>query len=228
MKPLDRITKRAFDLLLSAIGIVLLSPIFAIISVLVALESFPVFFVQKRVGRNGELISVMKFRSMKRNADASNTVTVGGDPRISRLGAFLRRYKLDELPQLINVLLGKMSFVGPRPDMPGFADKLMGEDRDILTLRPGITGPASIFFRYEEEILSKVDNPQSFNSDVIWPIKVAINKDYLHECTILLDICYITATILPFMTHSLCKMPDSPRTPAELAECQTKFFPKGN
>lgn len=124
------------------------------------------------------------------------TVTTTGDIRITQLGAKLRRWKLDELPQLWNVLKGDMSFVGPRPDVPGFMDRLQGEDRAILTLRPGITGPATLKYRNEEEILSKVPDPETYNSEVIWPDKVKINLQYLHNWSLIGDLRYIKQTVI--------------------------------
>ncbi len=125
------------------------------------------------------------------------SITVEKDPRISGLGALFRKTKLDELPQLFNVLIGKMSFVGPRPDVPGYADKLQGADREMLTLRPGITGPASLYFRNEESLLLQKEDPFKYNDEVLWPQKVKINLDYLHHYSLAYDIKLILATVLP-------------------------------
>ncbi len=127
----------------------------------------------------------------------ATTVTTTNNPRITRTGAFLRRFKLDELPQLVNIIAGDMSFVGPRPDVPGYADKLEGEDRAILTIRPGITGPASLEFRNEEETLAEVEDPEKYNLEVIWPKKVKINRAYIEQYTFAKDIIYILKTIFP-------------------------------
>ena len=127
---------------------------------------------------------------------SGSTVSVAGEARITPLGATLRKYKLDELPELWNVLIGDMSFVGPRPDVPGYADKLQGEDRIILTLRPGITGPATLKYRNEEELLATVDNPQQYNDEVIYPDKVRINRQYAEHISLVTDIKIILATLL--------------------------------
>ncbi len=155
----------------------------------------PVLFRQQRVGRKGHLFTMVKFRTMLVN-HGGNSVSVAGESRITPLGSVLRRWKLDELPELWNVLLGDMSFVGPRPDVPGYADTLTGEDREILQLRPGITGPASMKYRNEEEILSAVENPQKYNDEVIFPDKVRINRLYLHDHSFFLDLKMIVATVL--------------------------------
>ena len=155
----------------------------------------PVLFRQQRVGRKGRLFTMVKFRTMLVN-HGGNSVSVAGEIRITPLGSVLRRWKLDELPELWNVLLGDMSFVGPRPDVPGYADTLTGEDREILQLRPGITGPASMKYRNEEEILSAVENPQKYNDEVIFPDKVRINRLYLHDHSFFLDLKMIVATVL--------------------------------
>jgi lipopolysaccharide/colanic/teichoic acid biosynthesis glycosyltransferase len=154
------------------------------------------FFTQKRVGRRGKLFKMIKIRSMRPVKGFSTNVTTKKDPRISKIGAFFRQTKLDELPQLFNVLIGRMSFVGPRPDVPGYADKLEEEDRIMIELRPGITGPASIFFKDEEEILANQNNPQQFNDEVIWPSKVEINKWYYRNYRFIDDIQYILMTVI--------------------------------
>ena len=155
----------------------------------------PVIFKQKRVGRNGKLFTMYKFRSMTVGHGGSS-VSVAGESRITPLGAKLRKYKLDELPELWNVLIGDMSFVGPRPDVPGYADQLKGEDRDVLKLRPGITGPASLKYRDEEELLAKQSDPQKYNDEVIFPDKVRLNLYYLRRYSFLKDIQMIFATVL--------------------------------
>ena len=171
--------KRLFDFVASLFGLIFLSPLLLIISLMIKLSSKgPILFRQKRVGKNGLIFTLVKFRSMTVVQHSNSTVSVKGDMRITNIGAFLRRFKLDELPELWNVLLGEMSLVGPRPDVPGYADKLEGEDRLILKLRPGITGPASLKYANEEEILAKVAHPEEYNKNVIFPDKVRINLDY--------------------------------------------------
>ena len=152
-------------------------------------------FTQKRVWRYGRLFTIHKFRSMMVSHNGSS-VSVAGEARITPLGATLRKYKLDELPELWDVLIGNMSFVGPRPDVPGYADQLQGEDRRILELRPGITGPASLKYRDEEELLATVENPQEYNDKVIYPDKIRINLYYLQHYSFVKDIQMIVCTVL--------------------------------
>lgn len=155
----------------------------------------PVFFKQQRVGQNGKLFTMVKFRSMS-VVHSGSSISVKGESRITPLGEKLRVYKLDELPELWNVLLGEMSFVGPRPDVPGYADQLVGKDRDILKLKPGITGPASLKYKNEEEILAKQDNPIQYNDTVIYPDKIRINLLYLERHSLKLDLQLIFQTVL--------------------------------
>ena len=155
----------------------------------------PAIFKQTRIGRHGKPFTMYKFRTMTVNHGGSS-VSVAGESRITPLGAVLRRYKIDELPELWNVLIADMSFVGPRPDVPGYADALTGDDREVLLLRPGITGPASLKYRNEEEILAAVDNPQIYNDTIIFPDKVRINRYYLHNYSFVSDIKMILCTVL--------------------------------
>ena len=188
--------KRIFDLFFSSLFLVILFPIFLLISLLVKLSSKgPVFFIQKRIGRYGQHFNMIKFRSMLDKLEDKNSVTCKGDYRITKFGKFLRKYKLDELPELVNVIIGDMSLVGPRPDVPGYADKLNNEDRLILNLRPGITGPATLKYSNEEKILSLQKNPTKYNDEVIYPDKVKINLDYYYNNSIWLDIKIIFATV---------------------------------
>ncbi|MCQ2256439.1 MAG: sugar transferase [Bacteroidaceae bacterium] len=188
--------KYLFDRLTAFVGLWFLWPVLLIIWILIRIKmpGGPAIFSQKRVGRNGELFTMYKFRSMTVGHGGSS-VSVAGESRITPFGAKLRKYKLDELPELWNVLIGDMSFVGPRPDVPGYADKLEGEDRLILKLRPGITGPASLKYRNEEEILAKVDDPQKYNDEVIYPDKVKINLDYYYNNSLIGDVKLIIQTI---------------------------------
>ena len=188
--------KRFFDLTFSLIGILILFPLMLIISLVIKLDSKgPIFFIQNRVGKGGKLFPMIKFRSMSVFQTSKSTVSVKGDIRITKVGSFIRKYKLDELPELWNVLLGHMSIVGPRPDVKGFADELKGEDRKILNLRPGITGPASLKYANEEELLSYQENPEVYNKKVIFPDKVRINLDYYYNQNLILDLKIIFATI---------------------------------
>lgn len=191
------VLKILFDRVVALCGLILLWPLFIVIAILIKMQmpDGPVLFTQKRVGRNGRIFKMFKFRSMHVEHDGSS-VSVAGEARITELGKILRKYKLDELPELWNVLKGDMSFVGPRPDVPGYADVLVGDDREILKLYPGITGPASLKYRNEEEILADVDNPKQYNDEIIFPDKVRINRYYLHHYSFFMDIKMIVATIL--------------------------------
>jgi lipopolysaccharide/colanic/teichoic acid biosynthesis glycosyltransferase len=188
--------KRLIDFIMSFTALILLSPFLLFISILVKISSNgSILFVQERVGKNGILFKMIKFRTMYEDHNDNNTISVKGDSRITKLGYFLRKYKIDELPELINVLFGDMSFVGPRPDVKGYADKLKGDHRKILKLRPGITGPASIKFINEELLLSQQKNPKYYNDNVIYPEKVRINLDYFYNNSIWIDFKIIFATI---------------------------------
>ena len=197
--------KFLFDRLMALIGLLFLWPILLVVALLIKIKmpGGPAFFTQKRVGRNGKLFTMYKFRSMTVSHSGSS-ISVAGESRITPLGSVLRKYKLDELPELWNVLIGDMSFVGPRPDVPGYADKLQGEDRLILQLRPGITGPASLKYANEEDILALVDDPIRYNDEVIFPDKVKINLDYYYIHTFLGDIKFIFQTI--FRSYKLAEI----------------------
>ena len=190
--------KYLFDRIVSLIGMLCLCWLYLIVAILIKVKmSGPVLFVQERVGKDGKLFKVHKFRSMRmrREDEAFTGVAAAETDRITPLGEKLRKYKLDELPELWDVFIGKMSFVGPRPDVPGYADKLEGEDREILKLRPGITGPASLKYRNEEELLAQVDDPQRYNDEVIYPDKVRLNLYYLHYRSFWMDLKIIFATV---------------------------------
>jgi lipopolysaccharide/colanic/teichoic acid biosynthesis glycosyltransferase len=190
------IIKFLFDRIFAFIGIILALPLLIVIPVIIITGSKgPVLFRQKRVGKDGRLFTLIKFRTMVSN-DGRNSITAKSDPRITRVGAFLRRWKLDELPELFNVLTGDMSFVGPRPDVPGYADRLEGGDRKILLLRPGVTGPATLKYLDEEEILSGVSDPQKYNDEVIFPDKVRINLNYLENFSFTGDLKIIFYTLI--------------------------------
>ena len=189
--------KYIFDRLMSFIGLLFLWPVLLVVAILIRVKmpGGPVIFTQRRVGRNGKLFTMYKFRSMTVGHGGSS-VSVAGESRITPLGAKLRHYKLDELPELWNVLIGDMSFVGPRPDVPGYADQLKGADRDVLKLRPGITGPASLKYRDEEDLLAGQADPQKYNDEVIFPDKVRINLYYLHHYSFIKDFQMIFCTVL--------------------------------
>ncbi len=188
--------KRIIDVFVSILGLTILSPLFLLLSIFIKISSRgPVFFIQKRVGQDGKIFKMIKFRTMYIYQTSDSTISIKGDDRVTRLGRFLRKYKLDEFPELINVLIGDMSLVGPRPDVCGYADRLVKTDRDILKIRPGITGPASLKYINEEEILAKQDDPKTYNDEVIYPDKVKINLDYYKNQSIWLDFKIIFATI---------------------------------
>lgn len=189
--------KWIFDRLMALIGLLILWPVLLVVAILIRIKmpGGPVIFKQRRVGRNGKLFTMYKFRSMTVGHGGSS-VSVAGESRITPLGAKLRHYKLDELPELWNVLIGDMSFVGPRPDVPGYADQLKGKAREVLKLRPGITGPASLKYRDEEDLLAKQADPQKYNDEVIFPDKVRINLYYLHHYSFIKDIEMIICTVL--------------------------------
>ena len=205
------ILKWIFDRLVSFIGLLFLWPVLLITAILVKIKmpGGPAFFVQKRVGKDGRLFDCHKFRTMTVKHNGS-TVSVAGDSRITPLGAKLRHYKLDELPGLWDVLIGNMSFVGPRPDVPGYADKLTGADRDVLKLRPGITGPATLKYRLEDEMIAEYvaqkhssgDKREAqeiaveYNDTVIYPDKVRLNCYYYHHYSFIKDIQMIVCTVL--------------------------------
>lgn len=192
----QKIIKQTFDFLTSIILLLLLSwfIIFIIFLATLSTKRFGLF-TQKRVGFKGQLFSIYKIRTMKVVLNTKTTVTTIKDSRITQFGHFLRKYKLDELPQIFNVLKGDMSFVGPRPDVPGFADELKEEDRIILDIKPGITGPASLYFQNEEKILADQISPEKYNREIIWPKKVEINKAYIKEFSFLNDLKYLYRTI---------------------------------
>ena len=214
------ILKLIFDKVVSFIGLLILWPVLLVVALLIKWKMpGPILFCQQRVGRYGEIFTVYKFRTMtvKREAAVASrdseatSIASQEQSRITPLGEKLRRYKLDELPELWNVLKGDMSFVGPRPDVPGYADQLQGEDREVLLLRPGITGPASLKYRNEEDILEAVDEAlqkgrsglpmgittvQEYNDNVIYPDKVRLNRYYLHHYSFIKDIQMIVCTVL--------------------------------
>jgi lipopolysaccharide/colanic/teichoic acid biosynthesis glycosyltransferase len=187
--------KRLFDFIIALLGLVILLPFFIVIGFLIKIyDNGPVFFKQKRAGRHGKLFTICKFSTMIINHGGS-TVSVKGEKRITTFGEYLRKYKLDELPELWNVLKGDMSLVGPRPDMPEYANKLIGEEKLILKLRPGITGPATLKYSNEEELLTYAQDPQKYNDEIIWPDKVNLNLTYYYNRSFFGDIILILQTI---------------------------------
>jgi lipopolysaccharide/colanic/teichoic acid biosynthesis glycosyltransferase len=192
----NQFIKRSFDFVVSTMGLILTGWIVIPAYIAASIDTRKGgFFTQTRIGKNGNPFTVIKIRTMRYIPSVNTTVTTTHDPRITPLGRFFRKTKIDELPQLINVFLGHMSFVGPRPDVPGFADKLSGDDRIILSVRPGITGPATLKYKNEEEILAKQVDPEKYNREVIFPDKVRLNREYVENYSFEKDIKYILQTI---------------------------------
>jgi len=194
----DALLKRGFDITLSA-AILLTCWWIIALAVWVARRDTGSsgLFRQRRIGLYGQEFEILKIRTMRNLDGIETTVTRSGDARITKLGRFLRRTKIDELPQLWNVLKGDMSFVGPRPDVPGYADHVKGKARIILSVRPGITGPASLKYRNEEEILMHTDDYEKYNREIIFPNKVIMNIDYVNNYSFWMDLIYIFRTISP-------------------------------
>jgi len=193
-----KLEKRLFDIAASAIGLLVLWPVFLVIAVLIKLEDGgPVFYRQERIGYKGSPFKIWKFRTMVVNADKlGKPLTVGRDPRITRVGYWLRKFKLDELPQLLNVLLGEMSLVGPRPEVPQYMALYTPEQRKVLDLVPGITDPASIKFANEAELLAEASNPEKFYIEHIMPTKIRLNMEYASHATLWSDILVILKTLV--------------------------------
>lgn len=189
--------KRGFDLLGAVFGLSLtiwiILPAWGLASIDTRRNGF---FMQERVGQDGRIFRVIKIRTMRDVPGMDSTVTTDTDQRITTLGRFWRKSKIDELPQLINVVRGDMGLVGPRPDVPGYADSLQGDDRLVLTVRPGITGPATLKYRNEEDLLAMQDDPEAYNREVIWPDKVRLNREYVQNWSFWKDLIYIWQTVI--------------------------------
>lgn len=195
-QPWQAAVKRALDVVVAGTGLAVTSPLIAVAALVATVDTRSCgFYVQWRIGRDARPFPLLKIRTMRPGSAGGTTVTVGGDVRLTRLGVMMRRFKVDELPQLINVLLGDMSLVGPRPDVPGFADQLTGHDRLMLQVRPGITGPAALAYRHEESLLVGVEDPERFNREVIWPDKVRINVEYVRHYRLGTDIVCLFRTV---------------------------------
>ena len=190
--------KRIFDVLMSSVGLLLLSPLFVVIALAIVLESKGgMFYKQERIGKNGKPFKLLKFRSMYVGADKKGLLTVSGrDPRITRVGYFIRKTKIDELPQLINVLKGDMSLVGPRPEVAKYVNLYTDNQKEVLSVRPGITDPASIKFRNENDLLAQAENPEKFYIEQIMPEKIKISIDYIRKRNFFTDLGVIFKTIL--------------------------------
>jgi len=195
--------KRLFDIFLSGFGLILLSPLFLIVAIWIKLDSRgPIFYRQVRVGRNNSEFRIFKFRSMRIGSDKGSLVTIGGrDPRITRSGYFIRKFKIDELPQLINVFIGDMSLVGPRPEVRHYVNYWTPEQMHVLDVRPGITDPASIKFRNENELLAKADDPEKYYIEVIMQEKIRLYLDYVEKSSFWYDIKLIFQTFKVIITE---------------------------
>jgi lipopolysaccharide/colanic/teichoic acid biosynthesis glycosyltransferase len=198
-----RFGKRLLDVLASAIGLVFLSPLFAFVGCWITLDSpGSVFYRQIRVGKNGRAFRILKFRSMDSVASAAPAgITVSGDARVTRSGRFLRRFKIDELPQLYNVLSGEMSLVGPRPELPQYVALYSSDQKQVLSVRPGITDPASLAYRHEEDILSSSENPEAFYRNRVLPDKIDRNLAYIQTISCVNDLSIIFQTIFHSFLH---------------------------
>lgn len=188
--------KRFFDFFASSFALLAVLPIVFFAWLVASIETCSNgLFFQQRVGRDGKLFTLVKIKTMNKIEGVNTTITSSSDIRITKSGSFFRKTKIDELPQLWNVIKGEMSFVGPRPDVSGYADFLEGDDRIVLSVRPGITGPASLKYKDEESILAEQQDPEQYNDEVIWPDKVRINREYIKCYSFTKDICYIWKTI---------------------------------
>ena len=204
----QKFIKRCFDIIMSLIGLVAVGWLIALCWLIATIDTRRNgFFTQERVGKDMRVFRIIKIRTMREVAGITTVVTSRNDPRITVIGGWIRRLKFDELPQLINVLLGQMSFVGPRPDVAYFAELLRGEDRKIMSVRPGITGPASLAFIDEEAMLAESQHPEQYNLEVLFPAKVNINRNYVENYKFYKDIIYILATIFPFVRRILVLPP---------------------
>ena len=198
MNKVNRAVKRIFDFIASLIGIIIILPILIIVAICIKLDSRgKVLFLQKRVGKDGKPFYIYKFRTMVTDAEnLGKQITVGKDSRITKVGAFLRKYKIDELPQLFNVLKGDMSLVGPRPEVPKYVELYTKEERKVLEVRPGITDLASLRYSDENDILGKVENPEEYYINIIMKDKLKLNLEYIEKSNIIFDIYLIIKTII--------------------------------
>ena len=203
----SRFGKRLLDLGLAVVGLVLLSPLFGLCAVAIKLSSpGPVFFWQHRIGRDARPFRIAKFRSMVTDAErVGPAITASGDPRVTRIGAFLRRLKIDELPQLWNVLKGEMSLVGPRPELPEYVARYTLQQRQVLHVRPGITDIASLHYRCEEEVMRRDPDPEQFYRETVLPHKLALNLDYIERMSFSYDVYLISRTVVSLFIPALKK-----------------------
>jgi len=194
---MNMIIKYIFDRFFSLILLVILSPVLLVLFIIhkIRMPKGSFLYRQVRIGKDGKPFRIFKIRTLKDDSEALGSITISDDDRILPFGKWLRESKVDTFLELINILIGDMSFVGPRPDVPGYADKLEGDDRVILKMRPGLTGPASIKYRHEDRILAQQNDPQKYNDEVIWPDKVKINKEYYENWSVWRDISILWNTV---------------------------------
>ena len=193
----QKIIKRTLDITVAILGLIILMPIIIFAWFIAFIETKSNgFYFQSRIGKNGKNFHIIKIKTMYPDVFNQSVITTKNDLRITKFGSWFRKYKIDELPQLFNVLFGKMSLVGPRPDVSGYADLLSGSDKIILEVRPGITGPASLYFRDEEILLSKQNDPKKYNDEVIWHKKIELNKEYIIDYSFKKDIYFIIKTLI--------------------------------
>ncbi|MDP0506691.1 MAG: sugar transferase [Fusobacterium sp. JB019] len=198
--------KRLFDVIVSFLGIIFFLPLMVLVGIIIKLTSKgPILFKQIRVTKNEKLFEIYKFRTMRENTEGSKQITIGADKRITKIGKLLRVTKIDELPQLLNVFKGDMSFVGPRPEVPRYVKLYSDKQKEILKVRAGITDYASIIFSEESEILGKVDDPEKFYIEKIMPYKIDLNKRYLKKIGVISDIKLIIITILKIIGINILK-----------------------
>lgn len=195
---MNMIIKYIFDRIFALIGLIILSPVILVVFIIhkIKMPKGSFLYRQVRIGKGGRPFRIFKIRTMRDESETEGSVTTADDPRVLPFGRWLRETKVDTFIELFNILIGDMSFVGPRPDVPGYADKLEGDDRVILKMRPGLTGPASIKYRHEDRILAQQNDPQKYNDEVIWPDKVKINKEYYENWSVWKDISILWKTVL--------------------------------
>ncbi len=191
----NNMVKWIFDRMVSLVLLIVLMPVLLIVALCILVANgTPIMYIQERIGQNAKPFKLIKFRTMK--GEEESPVAAAELNRITRVGRWLRRTKIDELPELLNIFVGDMSFVGPRPDVAGYADKLEGDDRRLLTMKPGLTGVASLKYRNEEDLLAAQPNPQEYNDKVIWPDKVRLNLLYMERQSLWLDVKVLICTAL--------------------------------
>jgi len=203
---MKRVVKRSLDVALSIIGVIGLLPVMLSIALLISLDSpGGIFYRQRRVGMRFKIFSMYKFRTMALGAEKGGMITVRGDARITRMGRILRKYKLDEIPQLFNIVKGEMSFVGPRPELPELVEGFQGAYERLLNVRPGITSPASLYFRCEEDLVSSATDPVAFHKNILIPQKMALNALYIESGSVFYDFYLIVLTAISCISRRMLR-----------------------